>query len=200
MRCSPGVGEEGEERRRERKKEKKQKGHALEIYGERSLDLICFRLLALWFETVTEENFSSLLVEEKKKREREIVTSIFYPNSLEIVRESTTRMLPSWMRGKRGITLRSADVIYERVKETPRGNLSLLLSELLALFTRMIFEYFRRNTYFVKYLRTSDRNSRLFRDICDICRTFERMGRRRGGLCETIVKAKRKERMERSIE
>lgn len=200
MRCSPGVGEEGEERRRERKKEKKQKGHALEIYGERSLDLICFRLLALWFETVTEENFSSLLVEEKKKREREIVTSIFYPNSLEIVRESTTRMLPSWMRGKRGITLRSADVIYERVKETPRGNLSLLLSELLALFTRMIFEYFRRNTYFVKYLHTSDRNSRLFRDICDICRTFERMGRRRGGLCETIVKAKRKERMERSIE
>lgn len=100
---------------------------------------------------------------EEKKREREIVTSIFYPNSLEIVRESTTRMLPSWMRGKRGITLRSADVIYERVKETPRGNLSLLLSELLALFTRMIFEYFRRNTYFVKYLRTSDRNSRLFR-------------------------------------
>lgn len=51
------------------------------------------------------------------------MTSIFYPKSLEIVRGSTEDAT-ELDGGKRGITLRSADVIYERVKETSRGNLS----------------------------------------------------------------------------
>lgn len=131
MRCSPSRrrGRGGGKKEGTKEREETKRARSGNIRGEVARSYLFPVARAVIRNCNRRELLLSSRGGEEKKREREIVTSIFYPNSLEIVRESTTRMLPSWMIGKRGITLRSADVIYERVKETPRGNLSSFLFE-----------------------------------------------------------------------
>lgn len=72
-------------------------------------------------------NNENLFSWRRRERERERDRDVYFlpeepRNRARIDKDEDANVVE-----KRRITLRSADVIYERVKETPRGNLSSLL-------------------------------------------------------------------------
>lgn len=119
MRCSPSRRRgRGEERRNERKRRDK-KG-TLWKYTGRGRSILFVSGCSRGDSKRSPVTRTSSFVEEKKKRERD--RDVYFlpeePRNRSRIDRGCYRV------GKRGITLRSADVIYKRVKETSRGNLS----------------------------------------------------------------------------